>query len=107
MMPVSVGSREGPAGAATRSPGTNRQEKCDTGKADNVEAAMSAGDADFGVYPEGEDQVPIEELARRQGVRPIKSAAELVHPEVWESDEELQAFLADLYASRSAGSSAP
>jgi hypothetical protein len=29
-----------------------------------------------------------------------------VHPEVWETDEELDAFLADLYARRRAGSSA-
>jgi hypothetical protein len=44
--------------------------------------------------------------SRRQGVRPIKSAAELVHPEVWETDEELDAFLADLDARRRAGASA-
>jgi hypothetical protein len=46
--------------------------------------------------------VPAAEQARRQGVRPIQTVEELVFPEVWESDEELDEFLADLYASRRA-----
>ena len=46
--------------------------------------------------------VPAEEQLRRQGVRPIASADELAAPCVWESDEELDEFLADLYASRRA-----
>ena len=49
------------------------------------------------------DHVPAEELARRQGVRPLVSADELVEPGMFESDEELEEFLADLYASRRAG----
>ena len=52
-----------------------------------------------------DDFVPTEELARRQGVKPITSvddlAAEVDDP--FESDEEYEAFLADLYASRRAG----
>lgn len=51
----------------------------------------------------GDDFVPTEELARRQGVKPIKSVDELAQPGLWESDEEYQAFLTDLYASRRAG----
>jgi hypothetical protein len=47
--------------------------------------------------------VPTEELARRQGVKPITSVDELAQPELWESDGEYEAFLADLYASRRAG----
>jgi hypothetical protein len=47
--------------------------------------------------------VPAEELARRQGVRPIASVDELARPDLFESDEELDEFLADLYASRRAG----
>jgi hypothetical protein len=47
--------------------------------------------------------VPAEELARRQGVRPIGSVDELARPDLFESDEELDEFLADLYASRRAG----
>jgi hypothetical protein len=47
--------------------------------------------------------VPAEELARRKGLRPIKSVDELARPGTFESDEELDEFLADLYASRRAG----
>jgi len=46
--------------------------------------------------------VPAEEQVRRQGVQPIGSVDELAFPGVWESDEELDEFLADLYASRRA-----
>lgn len=49
------------------------------------------------------DEVPTEELARRQGVHPITSVEDieaLAHPEAWESDEEFRDFLTDLYASR-------
>jgi hypothetical protein len=48
-------------------------------------------------------ELSIEELARRQGVEPITSVDELAQPDLWESDEEYEAFLADLYASRRAG----
>ena len=41
-----------------------------------------------------------EELARRQGVRPVESVDAMARPELFESDEELDAFLANLYASR-------
>jgi hypothetical protein len=47
--------------------------------------------------------VPAEELARRQGVRPIQSVDELARPDLFESDEELDEFLADLYESRRTG----
>jgi hypothetical protein len=47
--------------------------------------------------------VPTEELARRQGVKPITSIEELAQPDLWESDEEYEAFLVDLCASRRAG----
>lgn len=43
----------------------------------------------------------IAELAAHQAVRPIESVEELA-ADVWESDEELDAFLADLRASRDA-----
>ncbi|HET9896670.1 MAG TPA: hypothetical protein VFQ44_17205 [Streptosporangiaceae bacterium] len=46
--------------------------------------------------------VPATEQVRRQGVRPIGSVDELAFPGVWESDQELDEFLADLYASRHA-----
>lgn len=47
--------------------------------------------------------VPIEELARRQGVEPVGSLDDLACPELWDSDEEYERFLADLYASRRSG----
>jgi hypothetical protein len=50
----------------------------------------------------GQEHVPAAELARRQGVRPLSSAADLTQPGMFDSDEELDEFLADLYASRRA-----
>ncbi|WFE49047.1 hypothetical protein [Micromonospora sp. WMMD1155] len=49
------------------------------------------------------EHVPAEELARRQGIRPIASVDDLARPHLFESDDELDEFLADLYASRRAG----
>ncbi|MEU8420534.1 hypothetical protein AB0C15_06640 [Micromonospora sp. NPDC048835] len=49
------------------------------------------------------EHVPAEELARRQGIRPIASVDDLARPGLFESDEELDEFLVDLYASRRAG----
>jgi len=46
--------------------------------------------------------VAAEDQVRQQGVQPIASVDELVFPGVWESDEELDDFLADLYAARRA-----
>jgi hypothetical protein len=49
---------------------------------------------------------PTDELVRRQGVRPITSVDDLAAPEdPFGSDEEYEEFLADLYASRRAGTS--
>jgi hypothetical protein len=45
----------------------------------------------------------VAELARRQGVRPVESVDDLARPGTFESDDELDEFLADLYASRHAG----
>jgi len=39
----------------------------------------------------------------RQEVNPITSVDKLAQPDLLESDEEYEAFLADLYASRRAG----
>jgi len=44
-----------------------------------------------------------EEQVRRQGVQPIAAVDELAFPGVRESDQELNDFLADLDASRRAG----
>ncbi|MGL5857558.1 MAG: hypothetical protein ACRC35_03985 [Angustibacter sp.] len=50
----------------------------------------------------GQPEVTGEELARRQGVGPVRSLKDLAAPELWDSDEEYEQFLADLYASRRA-----
>ena len=42
----------------------------------------------------------LDEQARRKGARPIQSVAELRDDDIFESDEELQAFLDDLDRSR-------
>jgi hypothetical protein len=49
------------------------------------------------------EHVPVAELARRQGVSPVASVDELARPDLFESDEELADFLADLYAARHTG----
>ncbi|MFI5927982.1 hypothetical protein ACIA3K_18580 [Micromonospora sp. NPDC051543] len=53
-------------------------------------------------WPEAE-HVPAEELARRQGIRPVTSVDDLARPDLFESDDELDEFLTDLYTSRRAG----
>ena len=56
---------------------------------------MSGGDFTSLLPP----AVPIEELARQQGVRPFRPSDD-VRAELWDSDEEFEAFLADVRASR-------
>ncbi len=51
------------------------------------------------------EHVSAVELARRQGVRPVGSIDDLARPDLFESDEELDEFLIDLYASRRASAS--
>lgn len=46
--------------------------------------------------------VPAGELARRRGVKPIKTVDELALPDLFETDEEYEDFLSDLYATRRA-----
>lgn len=50
-----------------------------------------------------DDFIPTEELVRRQGIQPIITVDDLAQPDPWESEEEYQEFLADLYASRRSG----
>jgi hypothetical protein len=50
--------------------------------------------------PRSHAEVPIEELARQQGVRAIDSLDDLAQPDSWQSDNEFDDFLADLYRSR-------
>lgn len=48
------------------------------------------------------DSVPVEELARRKGVHPVESVEDMAQEGVFESDEELEAFLEHVYAARHA-----
>ncbi|MCO1658094.1 hypothetical protein [Pseudonocardia humida] len=48
-----------------------------------------------------------DDLAREQGVEPVASPADLARPDLWESDEEYDDFLVDLYASRRSGLACP
>lgn len=65
---------------------------------------MTSSNADWlPERPAQDEHVPVEEQARRQGVRPLASADKLIVPGMFGSDDELDEFLADLYASRQAG----
>ena len=44
----------------------------------------------------------VEEQARRRGIRPVRSVEDMARDDVFESDEELDAFLAYVYAERHA-----
>ena len=61
-----------------------------------------SSNAEHVLPPHPVSHIPAEEQIRRQGVRPIASVEELAAPGVWESDEELDEFLDDLYRSRRA-----
>lgn len=61
-------------------------------------AAMSSGaERASGL---GRVRESLDEQARRKGARPLQSVDELRDDEIFESDEELQAFLEDLDRSR-------
>lgn len=49
------------------------------------------------------EHVPVEELLRRQGIRPIESVDELACTDLFESDDELDEFIAFVRAFRHAG----
>jgi hypothetical protein len=48
------------------------------------------------------EEIPTDELAKRQGIEPIVSTDDLAQPDLWEPEQEYQDFLADLYATRHA-----
>lgn len=45
-------------------------------------------------------ELSVDQMARQQGLKPIASVDELAQPDLFESDEEYEALLADLYPSR-------
>lgn len=67
--------------------------------ADDQEDVMPMSGTDFtGMLP-GPRSVTVEELARQQGVRPVTSLEDM-RAYLWDSDEELDEFLADVRAAR-------
>ncbi len=52
--------------------------------------------------PSAGDDVSLDELARQQGVGPVRSVHDMPRPHIFESDEELDEFLAHVSASRHA-----
>lgn len=42
----------------------------------------------------------IEELAREQGVKLGRPLSDYIQPDLWESDEEVDRFIAETYAAR-------
>jgi hypothetical protein len=50
--------------------------------------------------PRSRGSVPLDELARRKGVRPVESVEGMSEEGVFESDEELEEFLTHIYAAR-------
>jgi len=53
--------------------------------------------------PPAADEVSVGELARREGVQPVASVEDMVRPGLFDSGQEQDEFLADLYAARRAG----
>ncbi len=63
---------------------------------------VTTNKADYEARPPDRGSVSVEELARRQGVRPVESVEDMARPDIFESDEELEEFIAHVYASRRA-----
>jgi hypothetical protein len=63
--------------------------------------ANRAEHADYTVEVDA-DSLSLDELARRRGVRPVRSLEEMARPDVFGSDEELEEFLAYTAAKRHA-----
>jgi hypothetical protein len=67
-----------------------------------VEVAMSTSSAGHPVVPSHRPRLSVEELIRAKNAKPIRSLADLeaMSADVFESDEELDEFLAFTYAER-------
>ncbi len=64
---------------------------------------MTTSNAEIPNEPRRRERLSLDEQARRQGVKPLRSGDDLIQPGMFDSEEELDEFLADLYASRRAG----
>ncbi|WP_119728836.1 hypothetical protein [Thermomonospora amylolytica] len=63
---------------------------------------VTTSSAEYAAEPPQGGSVSLGELARRKGVRPIQSADDLAQVGVFDSDEELDAFLEHVAAERRA-----
>lgn len=66
-------------------------------------AVPSGGYASPAGAPKWEPERSLEQLAADQGIEGAPSLYDLVAPEIWESDEEVDEFLALTYAERDSG----
>lgn len=64
--------------------------------------AVTTNHAEHVEWQPDDGELPLDELARRRGVRPVRSVRDMARPGVFESDEELEDFLAHVTASRHA-----
>ncbi|MGN6677260.1 MAG: hypothetical protein ACTHKL_05695 [Streptosporangiaceae bacterium] len=61
---------------------------------------MTTNRADDMSMPPDRGAESLDEQARRKGIRPIQSADDLAHDGIFDTDEELDAFLAHVAAMR-------
>lgn len=66
------------------------------------EVAVTTNRADDMSVPPDRGAESLDEQARRKGIRPIQSADDLAHDGIFDTDEELDAFLAHVAAMRHA-----
>jgi len=62
---------------------------------------MTTSSAGYGSDTPGRPE-SIEEQARRKGIRPVEHVEDMAQDGVFESDEEVEQFLAHVYAARHA-----
>jgi hypothetical protein len=65
------------------------------------EVAVATGAEPTG-RPRRRGRLSLDELARRKGIQPVTSMEDMAQDGVFESDEEVDAFIAHVYASRRA-----
>jgi len=63
---------------------------------------MTTSSADYAGESPAARPESIEEQVRRKGIRPVESVEDMAQDGVFESDEEVEQFLAHVYAARRA-----
>ena len=72
------------------------------GKYQDEVVIMTSEHREPALEPPAADEASVKELAHRQGVQPVASVEDMARPGLFDSDQEWNEFLADLYASRRA-----